>query len=112
MNIKISGKILSVVLPVYNEELNIESMYNALFEIINQLDAVHEIIFVNDGSSVNSLMILRRIAEKDKNVKVISFTRNFGHQAAITAGLDIASGDCIITMDCDFQDPPENRNPL
>ena len=107
MNIKISGKILSVVLPVYNEELNIESMYNALFEIINQLDAVHEIIFVNDGSSDNSLMILRRIAEKDKNVKVISFTRNFGHQAAITAGLDIASGDCIITMDCDFQDPPE-----
>ena len=58
MNIKISGKILSVVLPVYNEELNIESMYNALFEIINQLDAVHEIIFVNDGSSDNSLMIL------------------------------------------------------
>lgn len=112
MNIKISGKILTVVLPVYNEELNLEAMYNILLGIINQLDAFPEIIFVNDGSDDNSLMILRKIADKDKNVKVISFTRNFGHQAAITAGLDFASGDCVITMDCDFQDPPEVIIPM
>ncbi len=107
MNITISGKTISVVLPVYNEALNIEPMYNALLDIANQLNAEPEIIFVNDGSNDNSLSILRQLAEKDKNIKVLSFTRNFGHQAALTAGLDIAQGDCIITMDCDFQDPPE-----
>jgi len=102
-----SGKKISIVLPVYNEALNIELMYNALCVVIKQLDIVPEFIFVNDGSDDDSLVILRQLAEKDKNVKVISFTRNFGHQPAITAGLDIATGDCVVTMDCDFQDPPE-----
>ncbi len=107
MNLNISGKIISIVLPIYNEALNIEPMYNAIIGVIEQLNAIPEIIFVNDGSEDNSLSILRQLAEKNNNVKVLSFTRNFGHQAALTAGLDIAQGDCVVTMDCDFQDPPE-----
>lgn len=107
MNTSISGKILSVILPVFNEALNIIPMYEALLNIVSKVDAKAELIFVNDGSNDNSLEILRELAEKDNNVKILSFTRNFGHQAAITAGLDIAQGDCVVTMDCDFQDPPE-----
>lgn len=107
MNSSISGKIISVVLPVYNEKLNIIPMYDMLLNVIAKVQGVPELIFVNDGSNDNSLEILRELAEKDNNVKVLSFTRNFGHQAAITAGLDIAMGDCVVTMDCDFQDPPE-----
>ncbi len=107
MNTSISGKIISVVLPVYNEAMNIIPMYEMLLIVISKVNAIAELIFVNDGSNDNSLEVLRSLAEKDKNVKVLSFTRNFGHQAAITAGLDIAHGDCVVTMDCDFQDPPE-----
>lgn len=103
----IKGKILSIIIPVYNEELNIQPILNDLLDVCNKLQAIPEIIFVNDGSNDNSLMVLRQIAEKNKNIKVISFTRNFGHQAALTAGLDCALGDCVVTMDCDFQDPPE-----
>ncbi len=107
MNTSVSGKTISIVIPVFNEDLNIIPMYDAVAAVLKNLDASAEFIFVNDGSTDRSLMILRSLAEKENHVKVISFTRNFGHQAALTAGLDIAAGDAVVTMDCDFQDPPE-----
>jgi len=107
MNTSLSGKTISIVIPVFNEELNIVPIYEAVAFVLKNMNATPEFIFVNDGSSDNSLQILRNLSEKDKNVKVLSFTRNFGHQAALTAGLDIAAGDAVVTMDCDFQDPPE-----
>ena len=107
MSQEISIKVISVVIPVFNEEQNIIPMYDAVKIIIKELNAEPEIIFVNDGSEDSSLIILRQLAEKNKEVKILSFTRNFGHQAAITAGLVIATGDAVVTMDCDFQDPPE-----
>jgi polyisoprenyl-phosphate glycosyltransferase len=107
MNTSVSGKTISIVIPVFNEELNIISLYEAIAITLKNLEAKAEFIFVNDGSTDSSLSILRNLAKKENTVKVISFTRNFGHQAALTAGLDIACGDAIVTMDCDFQDPPE-----
>lgn len=107
MNTSLSGKTISVVIPVFNEELNILPMYEAVKEILDKIESKPEFIFVNDGSEDNSLVILRDLAEKNSEVKVLSFTRNFGHQAAITAGLDYANGDAVVTMDCDFQDPPQ-----
>jgi len=107
MNTSVSGKTISIIIPVYNEELNIIPIYEAVTVILKNIDAGAEFIFINDGSNDGSLTILRSLAEKDNSVKVISFTRNFGHQAALTAGLDIAVGEAVVTMDCDFQDPPE-----
>jgi dolichol-phosphate mannosyltransferase len=107
MNTSLSGKTISIVIPVFNEELNIVPIYEAVAVVLKSMNANQEFIFVNDGSTDNSLQILRKLADQEKNVKVLSFTRNFGHQAALTAGLDIASGDAVVTMDCDFQDPPD-----
>lgn len=101
-------KIVSIVIPVFNEEENIENIHQAIVDIFSKLsDLQYEIIFINDGSSDNSLQILKLLSQSDTRVKIISFTRNFGHQAAITAGLKHSKGDATITMDCDFQDPPE-----
>ena len=97
-------KKISIIIPVYNEENNIVPIYKTIKHLLNQYS--YEFIFVNDGSTDNSENILNELAESDTNVKIISFTRNFGHQAAITAGIDYASGDALITIDCDFQDPP------
>lgn len=99
-------KLISIILPVFNEGANIENIYNELRKIFYNIDYNYEFIFVNDGSTDDSLRILEAIASRDSNVKVISFTRNFGHQAALSAGLFVAKGDAVITMDCDFQDPP------
>lgn len=107
MNSSLSGKTISIVIPVFNEELNIVPIYEATKEVIIKLNLKPEFLFVNDGSLDNSLSVLRELAEKNVDVKVLSFTRNFGHQAAITAGLDNAKGDAVVTMDCDFQDPPD-----
>jgi dolichol-phosphate mannosyltransferase len=101
------NKTISVVIPVFNEESNIKPIYNEVKKYILEKNYNYEIIFVNDGSTDSSEDILNKISETDKNIKVITFTRNFGHQAAITAGIDYALGNAIITMDCDFQDPPE-----
>ena len=98
---------VSLVVPVYNEEVNIPILYEKLKTLFaNDLKENYEIIFVNDGSQDNSENILKNIAKEDKKVKVINFSRNFGHQAALTAGMHKATGDCCITMDCDLQDPP------
>jgi polyisoprenyl-phosphate glycosyltransferase len=100
-------KEISIVIPVYNESKNILVIYSRLKDLLNNSGYPWEIIFVNDGSNDDSGTILADLASKDNNVKLISFTRNFGQQAALTAGMDFADGEAVITMDCDLQDPPE-----
>lgn len=100
-------KKVSFVIPVFNEESNILRLYEALLEQMADFEAMEsEFIFVNDGSYDASLQVLKELAVKDARVKVIGFTRNFGHQSALMAGMSKAAGDAVITMDCDLQDPP------
>lgn len=99
--------LLSIVVPVYNEEANIKKFYGSVKEVLNTLPYEQEIIFVDDGSSDNSAIMLGHIAEEDSAVKVLLLARNFGHQLALTCGLDHAKGDAVITMDGDMQHPPE-----
>ena len=98
--------LLSIVVPVYNEEENIANFYKAVTDVMSGLTYDYELIFVDDGSSDSSSMILREIAYNDKHVKVLLLARNFGHQTALTCGLDYAHGDAVITMDGDMQHPP------
>ena len=101
-------KKISLVIPMYYEEQVVEECYNRVTKVLKEIqDYEYEIIFINDGSKDNTLDILERIAKIDNNVKVISFSRNFGHQAAVTAGLKYVTGDVIVIMDADLQDPPE-----
>ncbi|HEY8423508.1 MAG TPA: glycosyltransferase family 2 protein, partial [Clostridia bacterium] len=97
----------SVIIPVYNEQEALELTYRELKKLAENFDGGYEIIFVDDGSSDNSLNILKDFAKADKSVKIISFSRNFGHQAAISAGMEHAQGEALIIMDADLQDPPE-----
>ena len=105
--IKESPMTCSVVIPAFNEEQNIAEIHNRLSGILASLGCEHEIIFVDDGSTDNTLKEIKELSNRDKNVKYVSFTRNFGHEAASTAGLDASTGDCVILMDADLQDPPE-----
>ncbi|MBM3920353.1 MAG: glycosyltransferase family 2 protein [Sphingomonadales bacterium] len=98
---------LSVVIPVYNEEMNIGKLYQRLCNALEPLGADWEVVYVNDGSKDHSLKILQGLAETDSHVKYIDFSRNFGHQLAITAGIEHAKGEWIVIMDGDGQDPPE-----
>ena len=98
--------LLSIVVPVYNEEENIATFYKAVTDVMSGLTYDYELIYVDDGSSDSSAMILREIAYNDKHVKVLLLARNFGHQTALTCGLDYANGDAVITMDGDMQHPP------
>lgn len=99
--------IISVVTPVYNEEDTLPEFYRRLTAVLQRCGDPYEIILVNDGSSDNSLNIMKEINNTDKRVKCVNLSRNFGHQTAITAGLDYASGDIVAIMDSDLQDPPE-----
>lgn len=98
---------ISAVIPVYNEEKNILELYTRLKKVLNKLSYNHEIIFVNDGSKDKSLDTIQSLRKKDKKVKFISFSRNFGHMPALDAGLKAAKGEKVILMDADLQDPPE-----
>ena len=101
-------KKISVVIPMYYEEEVANECYSRTSKILKQLNNFeYEIVFVNDGSKDRTLEILENIAEVDKNVKVISLSRNFGHQAAVTCGLKYTTGDAVVIMDADMQDPPE-----
>ena len=101
-------KKISVVIPMYFEEEVANECYNRTKKMLNTLKNYdYEIIFVNDGSKDKTLQILENIAQNDNNVKVLSFSRNFGHQAAVTAGLKYTTGDVVAIMDADLQDPPE-----
>lgn len=100
-------KLLSVVVSVYNEEKALEKFYKETTEILRTAAWEYELIFVNDGSTDSSLETLTSLASADTRVKVVSFSRNFGHEAAMIAGLDYSRGDGIICMDADLQHPPE-----
>ena len=101
-------KKISVVIPMYYEEEVAQECYNKMTKVLENIkDYDYEIICVNDGSKDKTLSILEKIAENDKRVKVISFSRNFGHQCAVTAGLKYVTGDAIVIIDADLQDPPE-----
>ena len=101
-------KKITIIIPLYNEELVLKECYNRVSNICNSIDNYeYEIIFINDGSQDKTLEMLESIAQNDNHVKVISFSRNFGHQCAVTAGLKYVTGDAIVIIDSDMQDPPE-----
>ncbi len=101
-------KMLSLIVPVFNEEEVLETSYLRMSAAMRALSEYeHEIIYVNDGSRDGTMRQLRSIAKEHKEVRVISFSRNFGHQLAVTAGMDNARGDALIIIDADLQDPPE-----
>ena len=98
---------VSVVVPVYNEEEVINESYRRLTEVMEGTGETYELIFVNDGSRDKTLELALKICENDKRVRLIDFARNFGHQLAITAGMDNSRGDAVVVIDADLQDPPE-----
>jgi len=98
---------LSIIIPIFNEQGNIDRLINRLKGVVSQLNIDCEYIFINDGSKDDSINIIRNLAKIDTSVKYINFSRNFGHQIAVTAGLDKAKGDRIVIIDADLQDPPE-----
>lgn len=97
----------SVIIPAFNEESVIEESYRRIKSVMDLTRETYELIFVDDGSQDKTAEILEGICKKDENVKLISFSRNFGHQIAITAGIDNARGEAVIVIDADLQDPPE-----
>ena len=100
-------KLLSIVVPCYNEEESIPVYYDAMVKEMQEMDYVDfEIIFINDGSKDKTLEIIRDLAKKDKKIRYVSFSRNFGKEAAMLAGLRASRGDFVTTMDVDLQDPP------
>ena len=99
--------LLSLVIPVFDEEEALPCLLGAIRPVLDALDCDHEIVFIDDGSRDGTRRLLAEAAAFDPRVKVLGFSRNFGHQAAITAGLDFASGDAVVVMDADLQDPPE-----
>lgn len=96
--------LLSIVIPVYNEEDNIKPLLQNLLPVIKQYK--YEVVFVDDGSTDQTVENIKKETSKSKNIKLIVFQRNFGHQMALTAGYHSATGDCVITLDADLQDPP------
>ena len=98
---------ISIIIPCYNEEEVILKAYDRVKNVVEKNKYNYEIMFINDGSIDNTLNILEKIAKSNKNVKIISFSRNFGHQAAVTAGIKNCSADIAIIIDADLQDPPE-----
>lgn len=98
---------ISIVIPIYNEQEGIPELYNRLRASVEKISADYEMIFVNDGSKDNSLAELIRLSQQDSRVFYIQFSRNFGHQIAVTAGLDRCTGQSVVIIDGDLQDPPE-----
>ena len=97
----------SLIIPIYNEEESIPELYRRVSDVMDSLDDSVELILINDGSRDRSLKLMRELQERDARVCYISFARNFGHQAAVTAGLNFARGQVIVVLDADLQDPPE-----
>ncbi len=98
---------ISVIIPVYNEEDNIHMLHKRLSEVMQQLEVSYELVFVNDGSQDNSIALIKALSKQHPEVRYIDFSRNFGHQIAVTAGLDKTSGNAVVIIDADLQDPPE-----
>ncbi|NPV40828.1 MAG: glycosyltransferase family 2 protein [Anaerolineae bacterium] len=99
--------VYSVVAPVFNEIGCVEEFYTRISGVMGSLKAAWELVLVDDGSTDGSTEIIRSLAEKDPHVRPVIFARNFGHQIAVTAGLDYARGDAVVVIDADLQDPPE-----
>lgn len=97
----------SIVAPIYNEEGNIQVLYERITQVMDSTGETWELVTINDGSRDRSLEMLEALAAKDPRIKVINFARNFGHQIAVTAGLDHTRGDAVVIIDADLQDPPE-----
>ncbi len=97
----------SFVVPAFNEQEGLEHFYGRLKVVADQLDESYEIVFVNDGSTDDTATVIRRLREMDPRVKCVEFSRNFGHQVAVTAGYDFAQGKAVISLDADCQHPPE-----
>ncbi len=101
-------KKISVVIPMYNEEEVVKTSYLRIQKVLDELKQYdYEMIFINDGSKDKTLELLEEIAQNNEKVKILSFARNFGHQAAVTAGIRYVTGDAIVIIDADLQDPPE-----
>lgn len=100
-----SNFLLSVIVPVYNEEKNIEPFLKRLLPVIKNHN--YEVIFINDGSKDNTAEIIKKICKTNNHIKLVSFSRNFGHQKALSAGYNNAQGDAVVSLDVDLQDPPE-----
>lgn len=99
---------ISIIIPCFNEELVIAETYKRTAKVMKSIEAQgFEIIFINDGSKDATLTILKQIANEDKTIKILNFSRNFGHQPAVTAGISACIGDVAIIIDADLQDPPE-----
>jgi polyisoprenyl-phosphate glycosyltransferase len=98
---------LSVIIPVYNEEKNVNLLYDRLHSVVLSLGENYEFIFINDGSKDKTLLHVKELASRDSSVKFIDFSRNFGHQVAVTAGLNLCQGKRVVIIDADLQDPPE-----
>ncbi len=98
---------LSVVIPIYNEQENIPLLYSRVSGVLKGMNILYELVFVNDGSKDRSITLIEELAKQDAHVKYIDFSRNFGHQIAVTAGLDYTAGNRVVIIDADLQDPPE-----
>ena len=99
--------LISIIIPCYNEEEVIAETYKRLCDVMQKLSHNYEFIFINDGSKDKTIEILNNLAKADQAVKVLDFSRNFGHQCAVTAGLNYCGGDVAVIIDSDLQDPPE-----
>jgi dolichol-phosphate mannosyltransferase len=97
----------SLIIPIYNEEDNIAELYRRVMEVVETLPGASELLFVNDGSRDRSLFLIRELQQQDERICYLSLARNFGHQIAVTAGLNFARGKAVIILDADLQDPPE-----
>lgn len=100
-------KKISIIIPVYFNEMNLSDLYEHLKKILNKALFAYEVIFVDDGSEDNSFSELMKLREKDKNIKIIRLSKNYGSHIAILAGMSYASGDCVTMLSADLQDPPE-----
>lgn len=97
----------SIIAPIYNEEGNIQVLYDRICAVMDPLGEPWELVTINDGSRDRSLELLEALSAQDSRIKIVNFARNFGHQIAVTAGLDYTSGDAVVIIDADLQDPPE-----
>jgi dolichol-phosphate mannosyltransferase len=103
---------LSVVIPIYNEALNLQPLYQRLTQVMQGLGVAYELIFINDGSADNSIALIKALAAQAPEVRYIDLSRNFGHQIAVSAGLDRTRGKAVVIIDADLQDPPELIRPM
>lgn len=101
------NRLISVVVPMFNEQDNINEFYKRITKVLSALPYEYELIFIDDGSQDGTALLLNELVQKDTRVQAYLFSRNFGHQLALTCGLDHAAGDAVITMDGDLQHPPE-----